>query len=84
MLLHLTKGKYLPTVEQLNLALKNLLFERTLFTFASKQAISTVRSSVSVKKNCTLREVYEEVPTMIYPSDNLTNTSEHSRINPKL
>ena len=41
MLLHLTNGKYLPTVEQLNLALKNLLFERTLFTFASKQAIST-------------------------------------------
>jgi len=63
-LLHLTKGKYLPIVKQRNLALKKItLFERTLFTFAG---------------------VVLEVPNLIYQSENLTSTHEHSQAHPTL
>jgi hypothetical protein len=71
----LTHGKYLPVVDivkQRILALKKItLFERTLFTFASKQTIpKSLKQKCQMKQTGAIREIYEEVAILIYQSDN--------------
>ena len=52
--------------------------EHCLLSQASRQSQRS-NEAVSVEKNCAaVREVYEEVPTLLYQSDNLTSTPEHS------